>query len=182
MGLTGTMKADADLVNKSQAARDWLKLADKPGIGQNTIADKMGILQLIDKMDKEGKLGAVGSRWNDFLSGKIGAGDADYTALRAKMGLSTTKLMQAHVGSRGGAFLLEHFQDLANAGKMDGATLRSGVQSELNYMKDVAKLPEQSKPVTTGTGHVIAVGDKHYQYNGTGDTADLKNYTEVKKP
>jgi len=32
------------------------------------------------------------------------------------------------------------------------------------------------------TGHVIAIGDKNYQYKGSGDTADLKNYTEVKKP
>jgi hypothetical protein len=30
-----------------------------------------------------------------------------------------------------------------------------------------------------GGGHVIAIGGKHYRYNGSGDTADLKNYTEV---
>jgi hypothetical protein len=28
-------------------------------------------------------------------------------------------------------------------------------------------------------GHVIQMGNKFYQYNGSGDTADLKNYTEV---
>lgn len=31
-------------------------------------------------------------------------------------------------------------------------------------------------------GHIIAIGDKKYQYKGSGDTADLKNYAEVKKP
>jgi hypothetical protein len=137
MGLTGTMKADADLVNKSQAARDWLKLADKKGETPET----MGIRQLVDKMDKEGKIGPIASRWNEFLAGKVGEGDAEYSALRAKMGLSTTKLMQAHVGSRGGAFMLEHFEDLANAKKMDATTLKAGINSELNYMQDVAKLP-----------------------------------------
>ena len=35
-------------------------------------------------------------------------------------------------------------------------------------------------PGTGGSGHVIELNGKHYQYNGTGDTADLKNYTEVK--
>ena len=29
-------------------------------------------------------------------------------------------------------------------------------------------------------GHVIALNGKQYQYNGSGDTADIKNYTEVK--
>jgi len=31
-------------------------------------------------------------------------------------------------------------------------------------------------------GHVIALNGKHYRYNGSGDTADLKNYTEMKTP
>lgn len=30
-----------------------------------------------------------------------------------------------------------------------------------------------------GAGHVIKIGDKQYQYKGTGDTADLKNYTPL---
>ena len=29
-------------------------------------------------------------------------------------------------------------------------------------------------------GHVIAIGNKKYQYKGSGDTADLKSYAEVK--
>jgi hypothetical protein len=28
-------------------------------------------------------------------------------------------------------------------------------------------------------GHVIALGGKQYRYNGSGDTADLKNYSQV---
>jgi hypothetical protein len=31
-------------------------------------------------------------------------------------------------------------------------------------------------------GHVIALGGKQYRYNGSGDTADLKNYAEIKTP
>jgi hypothetical protein len=141
MGLTGVMKADADMVNKATAARHWLQLADKQG----DAPESMGILQLIDKMDQEGKLGTVASRWNEFMSGRVGSGDPEFAALRAKMGLSATKLMQAHVGSRGGSFMLEHFEDLANAKKMDASTLRAGVRSELDYMNDVAMMPQNAR-------------------------------------
>ena len=48
--------------------------------------------------------------------------------------------------------------------------------------------PETMKPVIVGKGpgqgagsHIIHVNGKDYQYNGTGATDDMKNYTEVKK-
>lgn len=155
MGLTGQMKADTDLVNKAQAGRDWLKLATNQAPTDAT-PDKMGIMQLVDKMDKEGKLGTVTSRWEDFMAGKVGAGDPEFAALRAKMGLSTTKLMQAHVGSRGGAFMLEHFEDLANAGKMNAPTLKSALASEVDYVKDVAKMPQPSSgPAKNGASATL---------------------------
>jgi len=140
MGLADMGKADTDLVNKAHAGRTWLQLATQQA-PDGAPPDQMGIMQLIDRLDREGKLGPVASRWEDFLAGKVGAGDPEYAALRAKMGLSTTKLMQAHVGSRGGSFMLEHFEDLANAKKMDAATLKAGVASEINYVNDVAMLP-----------------------------------------
>jgi hypothetical protein len=156
-GLKNLTTADADLQNKSMAARHWLTLANKQGDTPET----MGINQLIDKMDKAGKLGVVASRWNDFMAGKVGAGDPDFTALRAKMGLANTKLMQAHVGSRGGSFMLEHFEDLANAKKMNAETLKAAVGSETNYMQDVAMLPKSKqggKGYTPPAGAKTAVG------------------------
>ncbi len=51
------------------------------------------------------------------------------------------KIMQAHVGSRGGSALLEHFEDLANAGKRDALTLKSAMNSEVNYVQDKAMDP-----------------------------------------
>lgn len=187
LGLTGAMKADADLVNKSHAARTWLSLASKEAPA-GAPADQMGIMQLVDKMDAAGKLGPIASRWNDFLTGKIGAGDPDYAALRAKMGLSATKLMQAHVGSRGGAFMLEHFEDLANAGKMDATTLKAGLASELNYMQDVAMLPQRGAaqpaarkstgpsdlgPVPAGATHIVPGRDGKNHYTNAAGTVDL---------
>ncbi len=34
-------------------------------------------------------------------------------------------------------------------------------------------------PATSSGGHVIQLNGKKYQYSGSGDTADLKNYTEL---
>ena len=140
MGIQNPMKADADMVNKSIAARHWLQLANGPGDPKGAPAD-MSIVQLVDKLDNEGKLGPLAGRWNEFMAGKWGSGDPEYAALRAKMGLSTTLLMQAHVGSRGSAQMLEHFEDLANAGKMDGPTLKSSIGSEIAYVQDKAMDP-----------------------------------------
>lgn len=157
LGLTGIMKAGEQEVSKAQAARHWIPLATAQG---NT-PESMGILPLIDKLDKEGKLGVVASRWNDFMAGKVGAGDPDIAALRTKMGLSTTLLMNAHVGNRGGSYMLEHFQDLANAGKMDASTLRTGVKSELDYIKDRAMLPTPkagTPQATQGSGGWVPPG------------------------
>lgn len=155
MGLQNIMDAPADTQNKALSARHWIPLAqatvplqlsnpaDQKSAATN--ADQMGILQLIDRLDQRGLLGVVSSRWNDFMTGQVGAGDPEVEALRAKMGLSNTLLMNAHVGSRGGSYMLEHFEDLANAKKMNAQTLRTGVKSELNYIQDRAMLPSNSK-------------------------------------
>jgi len=139
-GVQNPMKADADMVNKALAARHWLNLANKQGDAKAAPED-MGIMQLVDKLDSEGKLGPIASRWNEFMAGKVGAGDPEVAALRAKMGLSTTLLMQAHVGSRGSAQMLEHFEDLANQKKLDGPTLKAALGAEVNYVEDKAMDP-----------------------------------------
>jgi hypothetical protein len=41
--------------------------------------------------------------------------------------------------------------------------------------------PKTDAPHAGGKPHKIKIGDKMYTYNGTGDAADLKNYTEVTK-
>jgi len=135
LGLKNIGDADADTQNKTLAARHVVPLLFK-----NDPADP-GVVQMIDKLDKAGKLGVVASRWNEFLSGTLGAGDPDYTALRTRLGLATTKLMQAHVGSRGGSYMLEHFEDLANAKKLNAENLRAGIDQELRYVNDLSMLP-----------------------------------------
>lgn len=128
LGLSDITKADASTVNQANKARQYIKLSQK-------------IQGEIDTLDKAGKLGPLAGRWNDFLAGTYGAGDADYQKLKTDIGLANTLLMNVHVGSRGGSYLLEHFEDMANAKKMDAATLRAGIQSEFDYALDKAALP-----------------------------------------
>jgi hypothetical protein len=143
LGLKNPMKAEAADVTKTLTARQWVnELADIPGVNPRVNPSGAGISQLIDDLDKQGKLNPLASRWNDFMAGTWGAGDPEYAALRAKMGLSNTLLMQVHVGSKGSSSqLLQHFEDLANAGKMDGPTLKSSYNSELDYVRKKQMLP-----------------------------------------
>ncbi|MFI5056896.1 MAG: hypothetical protein ACHQLQ_01815 [Candidatus Acidiferrales bacterium] len=155
MGIQNPMQASDDMTNKALAGRHWLTLATKPAPAGADPSD-MSITQLIDTLDKSGKLGPVASRWNDFMAGTYGAGDPYVSALRAKMGLSTTLLMQAHVGNRGSAQMLEHFEDLANQKKLDGPTLKAAFGSEINYVRERSMDPSPPNYSSTAPGNAGA--------------------------
>jgi hypothetical protein len=90
------------------------------------------------------KLGPIASRWGDFMAGKVGT-EPQFAALRADMGLLSTALMQAHVGSRGSDAMLEHFQHLADYRISDAATLRSALSHEFEYVNEKAALAKRGK-------------------------------------
>lgn len=184
LGLKNQAKADNDTLNKTLAARHV-----EPLLYNNDPANP-GIMQMIDNLEKKGKLGPLASRWNDFLARKWGGDDGDYAALRARMDLATTKLMQAHVGSRGGSFMLEHFEDIANAKKMSAANLRAGVDQELRYVHDISmnptatKKPAEAKPAAAGggggeqkytVGQIVPFKGVNYKFKG-GDQHKKENW------
>jgi hypothetical protein len=121
-----------------------------------------GLIQLAQDLDRQGKLGPIASRYQEFMAGTYGKGDPEVEELRTKMGLATTGLMQVHVGARGSAAMMEHFEDLANAKKMDGPTLLSGLNAENNYVTRKAMIPKNSRFNTgiasTGTGNTQTGG------------------------
>jgi hypothetical protein len=75
------------------------------------------------------------------MTGKVGSGDPAYTALRTDLQLLSTKIMQAHVGSRGSQGMLEHFKALADGGQMDSATLKAAIATEYRYVHGIARYP-----------------------------------------
>lgn len=131
-GATGVSKLDADTGKKVIVSR---QLIAPDGLFSSVNAD-------IRKLDQEGKLGVLASRWNDFMAGKVGS-EPDFAALRTHMGLLSTALMQAHVGARGSEEMLKHFEQLADYKISDAATLRSALGAEYGYVKEKAMLPKK---------------------------------------
>jgi predicted RecB family endonuclease len=98
-----------------------------------------GIQSAINDLEKTGDLGVIASRWNDFRTGKIGAGDDRYTALRTAVQMLDTALVRVH--ARGGSnAMMEHFNALSNAGRMDAATLRSAVTELTKWVETYSKM------------------------------------------
>ena len=109
-----------------------------------------GELQLIDSLDKDGKLGILASRWNSFMTTGVGTSPGDdprIISLINKNMLGDTATMLAHFGASGGRSpqMLQHFLDLANARKMDGPTIKAGVRAMADYMNERARFPS-AKP------------------------------------
>lgn len=128
-------------------ARRVLNLINKQGDPKKP--ETMGVLQLIDSLDKDGKLGVLTSRYNRFLTQGVGTSPSDdpriITLINKNM-LADTAAMLAHFGASGGRSpaMLKHFTDLADAGKMDATTLRSGIKAIGDYMEDRAMMPNTS--------------------------------------
>jgi len=139
MGIKDAAEMPGTEYAKTLSGRQWLQLALTQA-PKGAPASDMGISQLLDKMDKAGKLGPLAGRWNDFMTAGWGSGDADYAALRTKMDLSSTLLGSVHTG-RLGPYLLENLASLAQTKKMDGPTLKSAFNTEISYVKDRALDP-----------------------------------------
>ncbi len=139
---------------------------------QGKDAASMGVLQLINGLDKDGKLGIATSRLNSFLAGKVGAEPGDdprIMSLLDKSQLLMTLSMKAHFGASGGRSpqMLEHFLSMANAKTMNANTLRAGVQAVGDYMGDRAMLPSVKMQAPNGQVSDIP-GDQveHYKTMG----------------
>lgn len=136
-GLRGVTKMESTDVSKVNAARSWMQdiAIGDPNANPRTNPQQAGINALINDLNAQGKLGPLASRYNDFMAGTWGQGDAEYQALKDKLALSNTLLQNVHVGAKGGWHMLEHFQELANAKKMDAPTLMSGWGTEFDYVR-----------------------------------------------
>jgi hypothetical protein len=137
-------KVPAQEVRDITNARHAVTLMTK--VGDPSKPETQGTLQLIDSLDKDGKLGILASRWNSFMTTGVGSqlgDDPRITTLLDKNMLADTATMLAHFGASGGRspLMLQHFLDLANAGKMDGHTLKAGTKAIADYMTDRAQIP-----------------------------------------
>jgi len=89
------------------------------------------------------QLGPAAGRWSEFMAGKVGAPNPEFTRLRTDVGLLQTLLMRMHVGSRGGEYIMKHFQDLIDTGKQSPENLKAALGEITNYANDVLREGQQ---------------------------------------
>jgi len=144
MGAKNPAEVPTEEIRNITDASGAVRLISKQGDPQSP--ETMGVLQLADALNKEGKLGVFASRFNDFMTKGVGASPDDdprIVTLLDKSQLLMTLAMKAHFGASGGRSpqMLEHFIGMANAGKMDGNTFMAGAKAVGDYMKDRAMEP-----------------------------------------
>lgn len=126
-----------DITKISESSRQMSEMA------KEVLPHISTIQQEADALNKLGLLGPIGSRWRDFLAGKVGAGElaggnkqaAELIGkFKVDTGLLKTAVARAHGGARGGGspMMLQHMNDMFGAEKADLSTLTG----ELNGFKD----------------------------------------------
>ncbi len=91
-----------------------------------------------DLVDQQAKtLGPASSRWNEFMAGKVGAPNPEFTKLRTDVGLLQTALMRMHVGARGGEQMMQHFQNLLDVAKQSPENLKAALDEITAYANQV---------------------------------------------
>jgi hypothetical protein len=168
-GAQGATKAGAAEAEKIQNARSLINVFDSKD------PDDLGVNQLAAKLDGEGKLGPAVIRFQQALNqgntlANFDAGDPDVQRLFTKLGLATTGLMQVHVGARGSAQMLEHFEDLAKAKEMSPSAFRAALDTETKYVKMKAMRPGDvaaQKATTTTSKPNGKAADPFAAFGGT---------------
>jgi len=84
-----------------------------------------------------GNMGPLSVRWSDFWTGKAGAPDPAYNALRVDDGLLSTLLMRMHTGSRGAVQMQAHFQDLLGLAHQSPENYLSALGEIRKYANDL---------------------------------------------
>lgn len=100
------------------------------------------VLQLADRVDglidsNYKQLGPAQGRWAEFMAGKVGSPNPQFTKLRTDVGLLTTLLMRMHVGARGGEYVMKHFQDMIDSGRQSPENLHAAISEIRSYAQDV---------------------------------------------
>ena len=96
------------------------------------------VAKIVPQIDKvKDQLGPAAGRWTEFMAGKVGADNPEYTKLRTNIGLLSTLLMRMHVGARGGEYIMKHFQDLIDQGKQSPDNLKAAIGQINDYADQV---------------------------------------------
>jgi hypothetical protein len=98
---------------------------------------------IINQADKDGDLGVVATRWNDFLTNKLGKDPTKtqvFAKLSSELGFLSTAVSMAHGGLRGGSSptMVEHWEKALDA--KDPQTLRAKLGEAKKWMEGYSQL------------------------------------------
>lgn len=169
-------------------------ISQNPPIGgqaQSRAAAARSIMPLIDDVENKlrtnpglaAQLGPASGRWSDVQK-KLGNLSPEARELAGEL-ISIYSFAGTMHGWRALAVASE-FQKVYGGLEATPESLLGGMQA-MRRTADAVQAATRYGAVQTpspppgGGQHVIELNGKQYRYNGSGDTADLKNYTEVKK-
>lgn len=142
---------DQERTDKLAAPTAATKSMIEAAPGVITLANR--VKQLVDQ--QKANLGPASSRWAEFMAGKVGDPNPEFTKLRTDVGLLTTKLMRMHVGARGGEIMMGHFKDLIDTGKQSPENLQAALDEIIQYAQETQVEGQgggQSSPVHADAG------------------------------
>ena len=108
------------------------------------------ITNIINEAERKGELGVVATRWNDWLTNKLGddpTPDHIFSKLSGNQGFLSTAVAMAHGGLRGGASpqMVEHWEKALSA--KDGGTLKAKLGEAMKWMGGYAAMVPDTKDV-----------------------------------
>ncbi len=89
----------------------------------------------LNKLSADGKLGPLAGRFEEFMTGQVGADDPEYAAFRANLGMFKSGTVMAHFGARGGVQMLDYFKQLIDSGKHGPGNIRATLGQLDSYLK-----------------------------------------------
>lgn len=125
---------------------------------------------ILDKAEKDGDIGLVASRWNDFLTGKLVGKDYSktqvFSKLQANYDFLTSAAAMMHGGVRAASSpnMMEHWTGVLDA--KDPATLRSKLSAVEAWAKGYKGLIPSKDQVINPVGHNPAVEELVKKYGG----------------
>ena len=170
-------KLATNAADKYQIGQRMAQLGIEPGNVTGSMRDRaknarliLGHLDqinsIIDQAEKDGELGVVATRWNDFLTNKLGddpTKDHTFAKLSSELGFLSTAVAMAHGGMRGGSSptMVEHWEKALDA--KDPGTLKAKLGEARKWMQGYATLDhgmQDVAPIQLKDGRTIIPHDK----------------------
>jgi hypothetical protein len=114
------------------------------------VASADTVKQMAEKLKNDiepliSSLGPAAGRWNELWTTEAGTKNPAFAKFKTNTTLLSSKLMNMHVGSRGGQEMMQHFNELIGQAKQDPANLQSTLDAIIEYA-DLVKSHGSSQP------------------------------------